>query len=309
MEFRRQTILIVDDEPSNVAVLVQALSGEQEILVATNGVDALEIATTQNPDLILLDVIMPGLNGYEVCTRLKADTLTRNIPVIFISAMGKEDEEARGLDLGAIDYLTKPIRPRIVKARVHNHLQLKGYRDLLENMSATDGLTGIANRRMLDEVMDREWRRGLRQKEPIALIMMDIDYFKAFNDHYSHVAGDDCLRKVARAIVECAQRGTDLTARFGGEEFASLLPSTAMPGAMRVVNRIQSAINNLAIPHAYSPASRYVTLSYGVAVLVPGPGNAWLDLVKMADAQLYEAKRAGRNQIRTAAPSTEGSLV
>jgi diguanylate cyclase (GGDEF)-like protein len=309
MEFHRQTVLIVDDEPGNVSILVQALADEQEIVVATNGLEALDIAAGQNPDLILLDVLMPGLNGYEVCTRLKADPLTRQIPVIFLSEMGNDEEETRGLDLGAIDYLTKPIRPRIVKARVHNHLELKRYRDLLENMSSTDGLTGIANRRMLDEVLAREWRRGLRQLEPIGLVMMDIDNFRAYNDHYSHLSGDDCLRKVAHVLVDCARRGTDLTARFGGEEFACLLPSTDLAGAMRVANRIQSSINQLSIPHAYSPVARVVTLSYGVAVMVPESGKEWIELVKLADELLYEAKHCGKNQIKALCISSREGLV
>ena len=226
MEPARQTVLIVDDAPANIEVLSEALSDEYEVLFATSGQDALDVAAEQHPDLILLDVMMPEMDGYEVCTRLKGDTKTQTIPIIFVTAMDHEEEETKGLNVGAIDYLAKPIRPAIVRARVRNHLELKRYRDNLECLSSTDGLTGIANRRRFDEFLDREWLRARRCQTPLSLILMDIDLFKGYNDHYGHLAGDDCLRHLAREMTACLRRPTDLVARYGGEEFACLLPDT-----------------------------------------------------------------------------------
>ena len=299
MDARRQVVLIVDDTPANIEILNEALGNEYEILFATNGQDALNIAFDQNPDLILLDVMMPEMDGYAVCTRLKQESRTSSIPVIFVTALDQEGDETKGLGVGAIDYIIKPIRPAIVQARVHNHLELKRYRDLLENLSATDGLTGISNRRHFDEILAIEWRRAKRNQTPLSLILMDIDVFKAYNDHYGHLAGDDCLYHVARVISRCVQRPSDLVARYGGEEFACLMPDTDADGAIMVAKQMRSALENLNIPHAYSPVADHVTLSFGVAMMVPLAGQPLFDLIRRADELLYTAKRNGRNQIRS----------
>jgi diguanylate cyclase (GGDEF)-like protein len=299
MEERKQTVLIVDDEPMNIEILNEALGAEHEILFATNGQEALGIASNELPDLILLDVILPDLDGYQVCTRLKNDPKTRDIPIIFVASMDPEEDEAKGLDVGAIDYLAKPIRSPIVRARVRNHLELKRYRDYLEKVSATDGLTRIANRRWFDEQLEREWRRARRKHTPLSLILMDIDFFKAYNDHYGHLAGDDCLRQLARALEGCARRPADLVARYGGEEFVCLLPDTDANGALCVATLLREKVDGLNIPHAYSPVADHVTLSIGVSTLVPVVGQPPFDLIRRADELLYAAKQNGRNQVRT----------
>jgi diguanylate cyclase (GGDEF)-like protein len=241
--------------------------------------------------------MMPGMDGYEVCRRLKSNLRTKDIPVVFITAMGQEEDEALGLEMGAIDYITKPIRPSILRARVHNHMELKHARDLLENLSATDGLTGIANRRRFDEVLDREWRRAFRNHHAIALIMLDIDFFKAYNDHYGHLAGDDVLRTLATVITNCMQRPGDLATRYGGEEFVCILPETDQEGARVVANRMRDSLASQAIPNDYSTVAKHVTVSMGVVSLVPERKQVPSSLIKMADESMYTAKRAGRNQM------------
>jgi diguanylate cyclase (GGDEF)-like protein len=298
MEKKRQSILIVDDMPANIEILNEMLGVDYEVLFATSGTEALEIAVNQLPDLVLLDITMPGMDGYEVCRRLKADSRTKSIPVIYITARTNEDDQARGLDAGAIDYIIKPISPLIIKSRVRNHLELKQYRDLLENLSATDGLTGIPNRRRFDEFLNNEWQRAIRNKSPLSLILMDIDFFKAYNDRYGHLAGDDCLRQVATTLTGSLHRPADLAARYGGEEFACVLPETDIDGAMTVAEQLRENIDGLNITHASSGVSEHVTLSYGVASMVPVEGQSYSDLIKHADEILYYVKRNGRNQIK-----------
>jgi diguanylate cyclase (GGDEF)-like protein len=294
----KQTILIVDDQPTNIEVLSSILGDDNDILFATNGNDALEVARNQAPDLILLDVVMPGMDGYEVCRRLKDDEKTRDIPVIFATSMDQEEDESKGLCIGAIDYVTKPLRASIVKSRIHNHLELKSYRDSLKMLSAIDGLTGIPNRRCFDETLESEWKRARRSQSPLSLLMLDIDFFKAYNDHYGHLEGDNCLRLVARGLASVVRRPADLAARFGGEEFALLLPETYSEGALWTTNRIQEKIRLLEIPHEYSSVSKYVTLSIGAATIIPTDTQIPSDLIKAADTMLYEAKQHGRNQIK-----------
>jgi diguanylate cyclase (GGDEF)-like protein len=294
---KRQTVLIVDDMVTNIEILDEVLGDEHEVLFATSGKDAIELATDQLPDVILLDVVMPDMDGYEVCARLKENDKTRDIPVIFITAMNQEEEESKGLNAGGIDYIAKPIRPFIVKARVRNHLELKRYRDSLRELSTLDGLTGIANRRKFDESLEYEWRCARRKQIPISLLMMDIDFFKAYNDHYGHLAGDDCLKRVARILCEVARRPADLPARYGGEEFALLLPETDAQGAMLVAKRFQEMIENQNIPHAFSSLAGHVTLSLGVATTIPLDSQLSSYLIKSADESLYMAKQGGRNRI------------
>jgi len=299
MEIGKQTVLIVDDTPANIEILSEALSNEYEVLFATSGQDALNIAFDQEPDLILLDVVMPDMDGYEVCARLKRDTRTRTVPIIFVTAMDQQEDETRGLNVGAIDYLTKPIRPPIVRARVRNHLELKRYRDFLENLSSTDGLTGIANRRRFDEALDCEWKRARRNQIGLSLILMDVDLFKDYNDLYGHLVGDDCLRQLAQVLAGCVRRPADLIARYGGEEFACLLPDTDLEGAKWLANRMREKVDSLHIPHAHSPVADHITLSLGVASLIPVVGQSYFDLIRHADECLYASKRNGRNQVRS----------
>ena len=293
----RPKILVVDDIPSNVHVLSRILKDDYDIYFATDGMKALDLVQARLPDLVLLDIMMPGMDGYEVCRRIKTDPTTRDIPVIFISAKSEVEDETYGLEVGAIDFITKPISPPIVKARVRNHLLLKRQTDLLRALSFIDGLTGIANRRRFDEALLREWRRCARSHLPVSLVMLDVDHFKAYNDHYGHQAGDECLRAVATLLDEQMKRPGDLVARYGGEEFICLLPETDAEGATRVAERLRETVAGQRLPHALSPVGGHVTISLGVASAMP-LGEAPPDgLTQLADRLLYEAKRAGRNRV------------
>ncbi|MBK4719356.1 diguanylate cyclase [Azospirillum sp. YIM DDC1] len=293
----RSKILVVDDIPSNVHVLSRILKDDHEIYFATDGAKALELAQSRLPDLVLLDIMMPGMDGYEVCSRLKADPITRDIPVIFISAKSEVEDETYGLEVGAIDFISKPISPPIVKARVRNHLLLKRQTDLLRTLSFADGLTGIANRRRFDEVLLREWRRCARVQLPLSLIMLDVDQFKPYNDHYGHQAGDECLRAVAQLLAGQMMRPGDLIARYGGEEFVCLLPETDEDGAVQVAERLRGTVADRRLPHAVSHVADHVTISLGVATAQPILDNTPDRLTQLADGLLYEAKRAGRNRV------------
>ncbi|CAO3417767.1 diguanylate cyclase domain-containing protein [Azospirillum doebereinerae] len=296
----RPKILVVDDIPSNVHVLSRILKDDYDIYFATDGEKALELVQRRLPDLVLLDIMMPGMDGYEVCSRIKADPATNDIPVIFISAKSEVEDETRGLEVGAIDFITKPISPPIVKARVRNHLLLKRQADLLRSLSFLDGLTGIANRRRFDETMEREWRRCARIQQPVSLVILDVDHFKAYNDHYGHQSGDECLRAVAEVLAERMKRPCDLVARYGGEEFICLLPETENSGAAQVAEWLRAAVADCGIPHAKSPVASCVTISLGVATMVPGSSRTPDQLAQAADQLLYQAKRAGRNRVQGA---------
>ncbi|MBF0476658.1 MAG: diguanylate cyclase, partial [Deltaproteobacteria bacterium] len=248
-------------------------------------------------DLVLLDIMMPGMDGYEICRRLKEAHRTKDIPVIFITARISEEDEVRGFKIGAVDYITKPISPTIVRARVKNHIQLKRYRDVLENLSVTDGLTGIPNRRRFDEFLEAEWRRSVRSRSCLSLLMIDIDFFKPYNDHYGHLAGDECLKQIGRALSTTVKRSTDLMARYGGEEFACILPETNSVGAMVVAGRLKDRVAALGVIHEFSPIAGHVTISLGVATMTPLINLLPMSLVRAADELLYQAKRSGRNRL------------
>jgi len=291
------TILIVDDQPSNIQLLSDILEQDQCIKTAQNGPDALRIAFSDKPDLILLDVMMPGMDGYQVCTELKASPETSDIPVIFLTVMNEEKNEAYGLKLGAIDYIIKPTSANIIRARVKNHIELKRYRDMLKVQGQIDGLTGIPNRRFFEIVLSKEWRRADREKLPLSVIMIDIDHFKAFNDSYGHLAGDDCLRLVAQAIARTLRRPGDTAARWGGEEFACVLPDTDAKSARLMAEAILAAVRGLAIPHQSSPVAKIVTISLGTASQVAFSLGSTATLMQEADKNLYTAKSLGRNRV------------
>ena len=298
MSVEKHRILIVDDAATNIEILNEVLGAEYDSLFAMDGATALRLAVEQEPDLILLDVVMPGLDGHEVCQRLKADPRTKGIPVIFISGLSDVADEAKGLEIGAIDYITKPFSPPIVRARVRNHLQLKRYQDMLERLSVLDGLTGIANRRRFDEAIDHEWLRARRLGTTMSLIIIDVDCFKLYNDNYGHAAGDECLKQVARVLAEGVRRPSDLVARYGGEEFVVIMPETDAAGAIVIAETLRRAVLALALPHAFSLAGDVVSVSVGGATVVPAHQAYGTDeLVKLADARLYEVKNAGRNRV------------
>ncbi len=296
----KPVILIVDDVPANIKILGESLKKEYKIRLATAGPKAMKIASSPNPpDLILLDIMMPDMDGYEVCKRLKAQDGTKNIPVIFITARDQEEDETKGLEIGAVDYITKPFSLPIVSARVRTHLELKHHRDILENLSTLDGLTGVPNRRRFEDVFTREWKRSVREFDLVSLLMIDIDYFKYYNDGYGHVAGDDCLRKVAQSLQKSACRPGDFLGRYGGEEFACILPKTDMEGAWRVAENMRREIELLNIPHASSKISDRVTISLGTGTIYPLKSIVPLILIEGADRCLYKAKDAGRNMVKS----------
>jgi diguanylate cyclase (GGDEF)-like protein len=276
------------------------LAHEHKVLTAADAETAMRIALQEEPDIILLDIRMPGTDGYQLCGHLKADPVTREIPVIFVTAMDEEREEAKGLELGAIDYITKPLSGPILKARVRNHIDLKRQRDQLRRLSAVDGLTGLANRRAFGEAFEKEWRSAIRRGNSISLLMTDIDDFKQFNDAYGHLAGDECLRRVAKALADAALRPADMVARYGGEEFVILLPDTGANEAALVADRVLLAVRRLAIPHEHSRGWQFISLSMGLATARPSRSMAANELLDLADRMLYEAKNGGRNRLVTA---------
>jgi len=296
MNDQKQVILIVDDTPINLQILVEVLGDEYEIVFATNGKDALAIAESSQPDLILLDIQMPGMNGYEVFKALKSIPHLEDVSIIFLTAMSQPEDEIAGLKLGAVDYITKPFHPDIVRLRVRNQLELKRLRDVQARFAMLDGLTGIANRRALDEHLGREWFRSLRSQTALSLIMMDVDYFKFYNDTYGHLAGDDCLKRVTAALLS-SLRASDFAARYGGEEFVTILYESDKEGALSTAERIRAKVESLRIPHQSSPISPYVTVSLGMATFVPSEGSAPDHLINMADQKLYRAKENGRNRV------------
>lgn len=296
------TVLIVDDERVNRAALADLLHNECQILLAKDGATALALAASE-PDiaLILLDVAMPGMDGYEVLHRLRRDPATSAVPVIFVTGHTDEADEERGLLLGAADYIPKPIRPAIVLARVRSHLKLATQRRALERLSQQDPLTGISNRRHFDAALEQAWRRAERVDEVLAVAMVDVDYFKQYNDHYGHGAGDGVLRRVADTLAAVARRPFDLVARYGGEEFVLLLPGVADLGPL--LERARADVAAMAIAHRASNAGPVVTVSVGGAVVSPArapSGSGAADLLAQADAAMYQAKRAGRNRITVA---------
>jgi diguanylate cyclase (GGDEF)-like protein len=296
IEPSKPLILIVDDTPTNIQVLAENLIDDYRVKVAVSGEAALETIARQGPpDLILLDVMIPGMDGYEVCRRLKSDPLTSAIPVIFVTAMNAATNEEYGLNLGAMDYITKPFYLPVVKARIRNHIRLKQMTDILEAMAWMDGLTGIPNRRRFDQVLENEWKRAQRNQMSLALIMADVDYFKAYNDCHGHGAGDICLRQVATLLAASVSRSGDLVARYGGEEFVMLMPDTDVDGAQRIAEMLCRRVEAQQIPHASSSVSAWVTISAGYAVLIPDLQQAPSILLDEADSRLYLAKNAGRN--------------
>jgi diguanylate cyclase (GGDEF)-like protein len=294
----RPKLLLVDDQPLNIRLLHEIFQSDHEIFVATSGTDALAFCTTQLPDLILLDVIMPHMDGHEVCRRLKQGEATRDIPVIFITSHSDGPEEELGLEAGAVDFISKSASARVIRARVRSQLTLKYQADLLRSLTRIDSMTGVANRRHFDETLEAEWRRCARDVKPLSLLMIDIDFFKRYNDRYGHQAGDDCLQQVAQCLQEGLTRSHDLLARYGGEEFVCILPDTPLEGGQAKAKDLLNAIRKLAMAHESSEIENgIVTASIGLASVTPDHQHTMKDLISAADSMLYQAKQQGRARI------------
>lgn len=294
------TLLIVDDEKQNRLLLTELFGTTYKIIQAKNGVQALEKARQHRPDLILLDVLMPEMDGMDVLRELKRDDATRLIPVIFITALDSATDEENGLNLGAVDYISKPFHPPIVRVRVRNQLQLVHQQRLLEQLASLDGLTGIPNRRQFDATLLKEWHRCQRNQQPLSLIVADVDFFKKYNDALGHAAGDRVLQEVAATLRQAARRPGDLVARYGGEEFVLLLPETDATSAQALAEGLQQLLHSKALPHPDSSLGPWLTMSMGGNTIVPSPTALDPEFFTLADAALYRAKHQGRNQVRWA---------
>lgn len=297
MTQQAQKVLIADDDGINRQVLATLLKPDHVVLLAKSGEQAIERAQRHLPDLIMLDVMLPDMDGYEVLRRLRAAPATAQIEVIFITGRGRPEDEAKGLMLGAADYITKPFNSTVVMARVATHLQVVRQRRLLEHLAHMDGLTELANRRRFDETYAAEWQRATRHRHPLSVALLDIDAFKQYNDHYGHPAGDRALRAVARVASSAMRRPSDLAARYGGEELVVLMPETDAAQAMYVAESIRETVAQLLIPHERSSAGQVLTVSIGGATLSPAGNDTAAALFEAVDDALYRAKEAGRNRV------------
>ena len=296
MEFKKPTILVVDDMTTTLLLLHDLLKDTYEVKIAKSGTKALEILESPNDiDLILLDIEMPDINGYDVCKRIKNNETIKNIPIIFITGRTSQEDEEYGLNLGAIDYITKPFNKAIVKLRIKNYLDLKIKNDMLEKLSMYDGLTNIRNRRYFDETFEKTFSEIKRDKKSLAVLMIDIDFFKPYNDNYGHGQGDETLRKVAKALEKTIKRASDFVARYGGEEFVILLKDINKDGVEAVANNLLNAIRELKITHEFSKIENYVTVSIGVSYYNSSSDITKLELLLKADETLYNVKNSGRN--------------
>ncbi|WPM05899.1 PleD family two-component system response regulator [Borreliella sinica] len=296
-EVESQKLLIVDDSPTNLDLLVNILQDAYEVEVATNGLDALRQVEKDSPDLVLLDIGLPDINGYEVCKKLKSDPDTKEIPVIFISSRSSTDAQLEGFNVGGVDYILKPFNSRIIDARVKTHLELKRLRDYFKSLSRIDGLTQIPNRRFFMDKFSRLWMKALENKEIIIVGMLDIDNFKNYNDNYGHTNGDECLKLIAKALYKVSLKYKIDVARYGGEEFIFFSVNKSLSKMICIIKTMINDIKRLRIVHEYSGISGIVTVSIGLAQEIPIDNN-FTNIIKLADSKLYEAKVSGRNQFR-----------
>ncbi len=289
-------ILIVDDEVFNLQFLTELLMHDYRISAVKDGLKALQLAEALIPDLIIMDVVMPGMDGYKVIQKLKANAAVRHIPVIFLTSLDNAKDEAKGLSLGALDYIGKPFHPAIVKARVNNIMELVKHRKLVEKIALLDGLTGIPNRRAYDDRLLNEWQRACRNQDLLSLAFLDIDYFKPYNDTYGHAAGDQALKLVARQLHQTLKRSSDFVARYGGEEFAFILPNLPQEEAVAFAESIRRRIFDLAIEHQAAGALEVLTISIGGATTAPTTDRQLTEFTRCVDRLLYRAKEK-RNHV------------
>lgn len=305
-------ILVVDDVPDNVAILTRRLERMGHTVIGVgSGNEALRALELGPVDLVLLDVVMPGLDGIAVLRALHAHPRWKTIPVVMISALDDLSSAAHCIEQGAEDFILKPFDPVLLRVRVGAALErmrlasaLRDANRRLEALAAQDGLTGVANRRRFDEALAEAWRQAASGGRPLGLLMLDVDAFKKYNDHYGHQAGDACLQTVAQALRDAATRATDVVARYGGEEFCVLCPGTDADGLRALADAVCTRVRAQALPHAASPVAAHVTVSVGAAVLTPAEGSDPAALVRAADAALYQAKETGRDRAVLAAATS-----
>ncbi len=306
-------VLIVEDSKVTISVLNTYLEnmGITQIFKAESGEQAMALYRKERPDIILLDIQLPDIDGFSIAQQVrKLEQKDDWTAIIFLTGMSKDEDLARGINVGGDDYLTKPVSSVVLEAKVRAMQRLlKMQRELvkvtrelnvanaeLQRLSTTDALTGIANRRALNDFLSREWRRCSRIKKQMSLVMLDIDFFKLYNDKYGHQAGDDCLRSVAEQILRAAPRGTDMAARYGGEEFMLVLSETNADGAVWIAERVRQMVADLKVIH-YATPSKQVSVSCGVVTVLPESGRTLEVFLKSVDAALYQAKRGGRDQV------------
>ncbi|MCL2248257.1 MAG: diguanylate cyclase [Oscillospiraceae bacterium] len=292
------TVLIIEDDVENIKVLRNILSSDYVVYAERVSKDAVSTAKKLLPDIILLDVMMPGMDGFEVIGQLKSELLTKDIPIIFVTGRTDTEDEVKGFSLGAVDYINKPFNAPVVKMRVAHQIKIINQMREIQNLSTTDTLTGIGNRLFFNTLIDQEWERAKRQQSHISFIIFDIDNFKNFNDTYGHLNGDKALVIVAKVISSALTRVTDKTARWGGEEFAIILPDTPISGAKQVAESIREAVENAKFELDDGRAAS-VTVSGGVQSVIPKhKGEYGLpEFFKEADEALYKAKRTGKNKV------------
>ena len=291
-----EKVLIVDDSVVQAAQLKSILMDDYEVSVAQTAAEGLRAAASGDFSLILLDVVMPDMDGFMLLKKLQEEAFTRHLPVILITSLADIEHEQKGLMLGAVDYIVKPFHPLIVKARVNTHIKLYQYRKQVEYQSMTDQLTGVANRRRHDRYSAIKWQEAVRLQVPFSVCMFDIDKFKVYNDTFGHPAGDKVIASVARTASSLLRRSTDFFARYGGEEFVAFLLGGTAEDTFAYLKRIRQAIEDLHIPHS-PEVSRWVTISIGGVTVVPQRGQSYDTYLKVADTMLYDAKRFGRNQV------------
>ena len=309
-------ILLVDDTKTDRLIMTAYLNKlGHEVITGENGQQAIELYQSEQPDLIIMDVIMPLMDGHEAAARIRGNG-EEWIPIIFLSARVDPEDIVKGIDAGGDDYLTKPVDHTVLAAKMKamqrisamRHRLIKVSNELekanheLVHLAHADGLTGLSNRRYMDKFLRVEISRSVRYQQPLTVILADVDHFKAFNDHYGHLEGDDCLKKLAHVLDQTCKRTTDLVARYGGEEFAIILPDTAVENAEMMAERLRKAVQDLNISHAASVTADVCTLSLGVHTCVPEKGASREQLLQKADAALYQSKQQGRNQFTVYQP-------
>lgn len=294
----RPNILIVDDEAYNREYLKTLLADDYDVAASEGGFEAIELCAKEDFDLVIMDVLMPEMSGHSACMLLRNDPDTKDIPILFLTGSDAESDELRALEVGGSDFVSRPVNPAILKARVKNLVAVKRHERLLRHFALCDELTGLPNRRYFNDRLKVEWLSSAREGAPFSLALIDVDHFKKYNDHYGHAAGDQCLSSIAQVLNSNLNRPRDFIARIGGEEFACILPETELDGAVNTLERVREAVAREMIPHSRAMPEKFVTVSVGVSCdNKPSQYFQGFDLLASADEALYVAKAQGRNRV------------